>query len=84
MESGLENVENRTQSENIDDKYLIKDDDLTIEQERILSGAQLSEEREFRDKNGTTVTVTPVLLDFRRILQSKSSVEVVPGVCVPY
>ncbi|KAK2144981.1 hypothetical protein LSH36_713g01000 [Paralvinella palmiformis] len=80
MESGLENVENRTQSENIEDKYLIKDDDLTIEQERILSGAQLSEEREFRDKNGTTVTVTPVLLDFRRILQSKSSVEVVPGV----
>ena len=80
MECRLESSEEKGQNKDVDDKYLISDDGLTIEQERILSGAQLSEERQFRDKNGKTVTATPLLLDFRRILQSKSSVDIVPGV----
>ena len=47
----------------------------------VLCGAQISGKRSFCDKKGSVITVTPVIVDFRRLLQSsRSSISVIPGV----
>ena len=46
----------------------------------VLTGAQFSEKTAFKNRRGKEITVTPIIVEFRRLLQSNSSVEVVPGV----
>ena len=56
------------------------ENDSTSDQE-ILPGAKISDAILFQDRLGSEVKVTPVLVEFRRLIQSGSStVDVVPGV----
>ena len=57
-----------------------KSPDEELEIESILNGAQLSESQDFSSKKGDKIALTPVIVDFRRVIQSKSTIQVVPGV----
>ncbi len=46
----------------------------------ILAGAQISDVIKFNDKRGREVQLTPIMVDFRRLIQSGGTAEVVPGV----
>ena len=46
----------------------------------VLPGAQLSNGESFQKKNGASFSVTPVIIDFRRLLECKSNVPVVAGI----
>ena len=48
--------------------------------EEILSGAKLASGEKFKGSQGREATLTPVIIDFRRVIQSKSSTPVVAGV----
>ncbi|XP_064624979.1 uncharacterized protein LOC135486244 isoform X2 [Lineus longissimus] len=49
--------------------------------EEFLTGTQFAEKHEFHDKKGRQLTVTPLIVDFRRLLtSSSSSICVIPGV----
>ena len=50
------------------------------EEEEVLSGALLISQKEFKNKNGNSVHLTPVIVDFRRLIQSGSETNVVPEV----
>ena len=61
-----------------------KDDksDEDIDLEAILNGAILADKEVFKSKKGKEIKLTPVIVDFRRIIQSKCEVQVVPGVSI--
>ena len=50
----------------------------------ILAGAQICPKLPFKNRKGAEISLTPVIVDFRRLLQCKSglscSIEVIPGV----
>ena len=55
--------------------------DLRMQEDNdILNGAQLSEKCIFKNKRGGKLAVVPLIVDLRRLLHCKSSMEVVPGV----
>ena len=45
-----------------------------------LPGSKLSDSQVFLNKRGGQVNLTPLIVDFRRLLSSKSSVPIIPGV----
>ena len=46
----------------------------------VLRGAQLSAKVDFSTKKSDQIQLTPIIVDFRRLLQCKSSVDIIPGV----
>ena len=46
----------------------------------VLKGSQISDAQSFVNKKGSQISVTPVLVDFRKVIQSNSTTQVVPGV----
>ncbi|XP_013409097.1 uncharacterized protein LOC106172764 [Lingula anatina] len=49
----------------------------------ILSGAKFAESQAFKNKKGKHTTVTPLIIDFRRLLQSSKlgeTIDIIPGV----
>ena len=50
------------------------------EKTNVLPGALLTEPEVFKHRKGLSLTLTPIVVDFRRLLQSKSKIPVVAGV----
>lgn len=50
------------------------------DESEILPGTKLEDTHSFSDKHGKLLSVTPIIVDFRRLLQNKSCTEVIPGV----
>ena len=59
------------------DKLCVNFDDSTDD---LLPGTTFGTSVCFKNQSGADLTVTPILVDFRRIIQAKSNVSVVSGV----
>ena len=49
-------------------------------EEGIMAGAQISKKLKFKDSKGSEINVIPVMIDFKLLIQSGGTADVVPGV----